>query len=133
MNTENATNPSTTPSTFSLPTVEVKFEVGSYNERRLSKPWIAKIESWDGEYPSLKFGYSEYSYASLSDVEPGTLIKYGQKDRRNWNQHKNEFGIVCSNGSIERLTRGEAKKMWAMAKKLGTLPKVTYQNTFKLF
>jgi hypothetical protein len=94
---------------LNLPEIAVTYEVESYNTKRYSKPWIAKITSWNvGSYPTLYFGASSTYVAEIS-AKPGDIIKYGQKDYRNLPRSDNEFGLVLETGEIERITENQAK------------------------
>lgn len=100
------------------------YEVGSYNSRRLSKPWIAKVVEWNGSHPSLEFG-SSGERESVVKAPIGSLVKYGQKDYRNYNQHTNEFGIVLANGGIERVTTAQARDLFELIDDNNDDPKQT--------
>jgi len=91
--------------------MEIKQETGSYNGRRYSRPWIAKVTSWTGVKPTLKWGNfisnAEDGGIMVIDAEVGDIIRYGQKDNRG-NGTENSWAIVEPNGSLRRVTPAEA-------------------------
>lgn len=96
--------------------MRITYTVGSYNERRYSAPWIAKITAWPiGGYPTLVFGACVDGHEAEIDANPGDLVKYGQKDYRNKNGTENDFAVVTSELTLKRLTAGEARKAWMQA------------------
>jgi len=91
--------------------IAVVYEVGVYNEKRFSKPWIATITNWEiGSYPRLEFGASCENSAECA-ARVGDIVKYGQKDYRG-HRGKNSFGIVLENGRLERITEAQAKEIF---------------------
>ena len=58
-------------------------EVAAYNARRYSRPWIAAVTAWPiGAYPALRFGASLDTTLCEIEAEPGSIIRFGQKDHR---------------------------------------------------
>lgn len=91
-------------------------EFGSYNDRRYSKPWIAKVISWPvGGRPNLEFG----RYIGNDDggeVEimacPGDIIRVGQKDLRQPRRTQNDWFVARDNGVLEPIEAAEARKLY---------------------
>lgn len=91
--------------------ISVKHRVGAYNERRYSKPWIARITKWDiGSYPVLEFGSSSADCAEIA-AQVGDVIKFGQKDYRGSNTI-NSFAVVTANGDFETITEDKARELF---------------------
>lgn len=99
---------------------------------RYSKPWIAKVISWDNHAygPAIEFG--EYvDSVEASDkwgglgclrikANPGDIIYYGQKDHTGAdgaNATRKLWGVVGSNRIIKECTREEAVEAHVEAKK----------------
>lgn len=106
------------PATPSMPSppMRVAVDFGGYNERRYSKPWIARITAWPvGGKPEMEFG-GYLGNASGGEVEimarPGDIIRYGQKDFRNPKYTTAYFALVRENGEIETVTAEEARKAY---------------------
>ena len=83
----------------------------SYNDRRYSKPWIARIVKWElGGYPQLEFGSSDYSSAETYGVA-GDIVKCGQKDYRG-NKSDNDFYLVDRDLKLIKLTDEQARELF---------------------
>jgi len=88
---------------------------GSYNARRYSKPWLAKVVSWTvGHRPELLFG----SYIGTDEggeaeimARPGDIVRFGQKDNRR-NASENDWGVVQDDGTIRKITQVEARALF---------------------
>jgi hypothetical protein len=92
--------------------MRITYEVGSYNARRYSRPWIAKVERWDiGKSPILTFGGHVGVYIAEIDAEPGNLLRYGQRDGRG-NNTARLWGVVQLDGSLLELNAEEARQHW---------------------
>lgn len=92
--------------------MRVTFEVGSYNRRRYSPPWIAKVTSWPiGNGAELDFGGRVGNYTAEIDVKPGDLVRYGQKDMRGQGTIS-RWGKIEEDGSIKNLTPEAARCYW---------------------
>jgi hypothetical protein len=88
---------------------QVIFKVGTYNSRRYSKPWIAKIKSWPvGKQSVLEFGASYETFAEV-DAIPGDVIRFGQKDSRGQNT-TNTYGLVQEDLQILEVSELEARQ-----------------------
>jgi hypothetical protein len=99
----------------------VSINHGAYNQRRYSRPWIAKIKDWPvGKSPVLDFGYyNGDDNGGFTEIvaEPGDVIKAGQKDYRNYKYTENDFYLVNLDGSVTKITAAEAKQAWNAAHK----------------
>lgn len=89
-------------------------ETSSYNERRYSKPWIARLDfSLSKSRPDHIFGEwlgrpGEEGELTI-EVSPGDVVAKGQKDHRKAGKHS-EIGVVQLDGSVEwGLTLAAAK------------------------
>lgn len=87
---------------------------GCYNERRYSKPWIAKIVAWSiGSPPDLVFGGFLGNENDGGEVEiiasSGDIIRWGQRDNRNFKKTENHWGIAQKDGSILACSMAEAR------------------------
>ena len=99
---------------------------GSYNARRYSRPWIAKITAWPvGGRPELAFGsylgnHDGTSQVTGGEVEimafPGSILRSGQKDSRG-NGGSNDWWEAMPDGSMRSIGQGEARKLWDARRK----------------
>jgi hypothetical protein len=105
--------------------VRVSKEFGSYNPRRHSKPWIAKIKRWVvGKSPDLEFGKyigDEGGGEVEIDAEVGSIVRVGQKDYRG--ESESDWYVVQSDGSLEKVTATQARKAWDEFQKQKVEPK----------
>lgn len=97
---------------------------GSYNDRRYSKPWIARVTDWPiGKYPTLEFGnYIGDDSGGEAEItaEPGDLLKAGQKDFRKPRGTENDFYLCEADGTLTELSPSEARKAWEESKEQST-------------
>jgi hypothetical protein len=85
---------------------------GSYNQRRYSRPWIARVTSWPvGKRPELEFGCylgdDEGGECEIMATE-GCVVRWGQKDGRG-SGGTNAWGIVEADGTITSCTEMQAR------------------------
>lgn len=99
--------------------MQITIETESYNERRYSKPWIAKVnfsESVKGNFSWGDWAGDHYNGSNgvLSiNVNPGDIVATGQKDFRKSRNSTPEFYVVNSNGELDRLgNKGDAYKYY---------------------
>lgn len=95
--------------------VTIKF--GSYNEKRYSKPWIARVFSWPiGGHASVEWGnfLGGPGEAGECEIEAriGDIIRYGQKDNRNPRHTDANWGVVEPDFLIRPVTMVEARKLY---------------------
>ena len=88
---------------------------GSYNARRYSKPWIARVSSWSvGGKPEMQWG-SYLGDDSGGEVEilahPGDIIRDGQRDYRG-NGGSNDWSVAQEDGTLRAVTAAEARQMF---------------------
>lgn len=88
----------------------------SYNPRRYSRPWIARIVAWHvGKKPELEFGH----YVGNDDggeaeiiAYPGDILRYGQRDCRRTDESINEWGVVEDDYSVRDIKQTEARALF---------------------
>lgn len=97
----------------------VTINYGAYNQRRYSRPWIARIKAWPvGKSPVLEFGfYNGNADGGFTECEanPGDVIKAGQKDYRQPKNTENDFYLVAADGGVTKITAAEARQTWNKA------------------
>ena len=103
------------PATIAAPAERVAVSFDSYNERRYSLPWIARVDTWPvGKRPNLTFGRYTSKPGDAGDAEilarPGDVVKWGKKDTRNGNDTLSLIGVVQKDYSISECTELEARK-----------------------
>lgn len=95
--------------------MKLYIKYNSYNPRRYSKPWGARLGNWeDAGKPEMRWGayLGSAEGGDLEiDAEPGDVVRWGQKDNRGNNTDSN-WGIVRTNGTIAGCTPAEARKHW---------------------
>lgn len=88
---------------------------GYYNQRRYSRPWIARITEWPvGGKPDVEWGrYIGDDGGGETEIEanPGDIIRIGQKDHRGGNTSADWY-IVQPDGSLSGSDAVEARKAW---------------------
>lgn len=98
----------------------VRFNVtrrfSGYNVRRYSKPWGAVItRSAAGGYQYSFDGHwwgdaDEGGVVEIPGIRPGTVVAFGQKDNRKPRNTENDWYVVQPNGSLQFVTRSEARQ-----------------------
>lgn len=95
--------------------MRVSQKFGSYNQRRYSKPWIAKITSWPiGGKPEVQWGgYCGDDNGGEVEIEAnvGDIIRTGQKDHRGGNTDASWY-IVQADGSLSSTDAADARKAY---------------------
>jgi hypothetical protein len=95
--------------------MKITIERGSYNHRRYSKPWIAKIGDWPGGKATLEWGhyYGDDGGGTLEiDVDAGDIVRMGQKDYRH-PKNESHWYMVEDGGKLRELEgESEARKLW---------------------
>jgi len=97
--------------------MRITIERGSYNQRRYSKPWIARVTSWEKK-PELAWGeyHGDDNGGTLEiTAEPGDIIRWGQKDYRG-NGGRNEWVIVTDDGEPHTVSQASARERWVSTK-----------------
>lgn len=90
-------------------------EMSPYNEKRYSKPWIAKINFSSNPKGDFKFG--DFVGAAgeagmlVIELEAGDYFAWGQKDNRNPKYTEVNFCMMEENGDIKSFsTKAQAYK-----------------------
>ena len=99
--------------------MEITTNTSSYNQRRMGKPWIAKVDfnaSAKGEFIWGDWTGDQYNGGAgvLSiNADSGDIIATGQKDNRQPKNSAPDFFVVRENGSIDSLgDKGAAYKYY---------------------
>lgn len=91
-------------------------ETSSYNDRRYSAPWCAKITFPEGAKPSYAFGESTASRGSSGLLriacKPGEIIAWGQKDLRRPDKSDHYLLLMRPNGSMQDIDKTEAYRVY---------------------
>ena len=108
--------------------MKIEIETGSYNQRRYSKPWIARVDFTTNSQGDFKFGewIGDASNGSAGlleiDVEPGDIIAKGQKDFRkprnsapDWFVAGPDAKLVSLPGKVEALREFRKKAQGDLA------------------
>lgn len=94
--------------------MRITIKYGSYNKRRYSRPWIAKVTSWPvGGRPELLWGGyvgDDNGGECEIEAEEGDILKSGQKDGRG-NGGSNDFYHV-EEGKAVCVTDTFARQLW---------------------
>jgi hypothetical protein len=95
-------------------TITVQFS--RYNDRRYSRPWIAKVTAWPvGGRATLAWGtYLGDDGGGEAEIaaNPGDVIRYGQKDVRKPSGSTAQWAIVNTTGEPIDCTEAEAAKAY---------------------
>lgn len=95
---------------------DVSMKFGGYNARRYSKPWGAVItRSTAGGFQYSFAGTwwgddDEGGVVEIPSVHPGTVVAFGQKDNRKPRNTENDWYVVQPNGSLQFVTRSQARQ-----------------------
>ena len=89
--------------------MKIQIVTGSYNARRYSKPWIARVDFTDpkgtfsfGEWTGQHYGGTGSEGILHIEAEPGDIVCHGQKDYRVHNGQP-EFDQILSDGTVKPL------------------------------
>ena len=104
--------------------VAISFD--SYNFRRYSRPWIARVIAWPvGKQPQLLFG-TYVGDEEGGEVEiiayPGNIIRYGHRDGRRPDKSLNEWGVVEDDYSVRGIKQTEARALFEQRPKCEVTP-----------
>ena len=100
-------------------------ETSSYNQRRYSQPWIAKVDFSDskgnfsfGDWTGDKWNGGEGVLSIETDA--GDIVATGQKDLRKPRNSAPEFFVMTEDGKLEPLgDKGAAYKFFLSQKEKG--------------
>jgi len=96
----------------------ITINTSSYNQRRMGKPWIAKVNfatpkgdfawgDWTGDH------YNGGEGVLSINANPGDIIARGQKDNRQPKNSAPDFYVVTPSGELDSLgDKGEAYKYY---------------------
>jgi len=98
----------------------------SYNPRRYSSPWIARVVAWRvGTKPELEFGHycgDERGGEVEIIAYPGDIIRYGQRDGRRPDKSINEWAVVEDDYSVRDIKQTEARALFEQRPKCEFTP-----------
>lgn len=93
--------------------MRIEIATQSFNSRRYSKPWIAKIVNGKYNFTGRWIGEIDRGNgtagACIIDANPGDVIAQGIKDNRG-NGSENNFYRVEENGTLTKITKLEAMR-----------------------
>jgi hypothetical protein len=96
--------------------VRIHQSIGSYNHRRYSRPWIARVTAWPvGGRPELEWGryLGDEAGGELEIMaHEGDIIRSGQKDTRGHNGGNDWYIVDASVGGLRHVTEPEARKAY---------------------
>lgn len=104
-----------------LEPVAVRLSFGSYNPRRYSRPWGARITfggdnradyAFDGNFLGDDDGGEV-----VINARPGEIVAFGQKDKRG-GRSENDWYVVGPDGSLDEISRADALKHFRQREKL---------------
>lgn len=95
--------------------MQINIQFNSYNPRRYSKPWIAKVTNWEiGKKADLEWGrwLGTPGSGGLTEIEAneGDIVRWGQKDNRQGTGTRAYWGVVQKDASIDRSTESQCAK-----------------------
>lgn len=104
----------------------IAISFGSYNPRRYSRPWIARVTAWPvGKKPELLFGaYVGDDSGGEAEIiaYPGDIVRYGQRDGRRADKSRNEWGVVEDDYSVRDAKQTEARALFEQRPKCEFTP-----------
>jgi hypothetical protein len=97
-------------------TITVSWNIDSYNSRRYSKPWGARIE-FNETKPKYNFSFGQYlgddtGGRIIISCNPGDIVAHGQKDNRKPKDSINRLYIVNADGSKMLTDQAGAYDHW---------------------
>lgn len=98
--------------------MEIMVNTSSYNQRRMGKPWIAKVDfsTAKGDFVFGDWTGDQYNGGAgvLSiNAMPGEIIATGQKDNRQQKNSAPDFFVVTDAGALNSLgDKGDAYKFY---------------------
>jgi len=103
----------------------------SFNGRRYSRPWIAKVTAWPvGSRPAITWGnYLGNDNGGELEIEAqaGDVLRYGQKDGRG-NCTINLYAIVLEDGSRLKVSEPNASRFYHAADKPAILRDLIFKH-----
>ena len=107
--------------------MEITVETNSYNQRRMGRPWIAKV---DFSTPKGEFNWGDWTGDRYNggegvltiNADAGDIIAQGQKDTRQPRNSAPIFFLVTNDGQLDELgDKGDAYKYYLKNKDDTTL------------
>lgn len=97
--------------------MRITIETDQYNERRLGRPWIAVVASWEsGQRPELRWGswIGRDGCAGMLEIEarPGDILRWGQKDHRRPQNSRSEWAVVLHTGRLRDVSDVSAREYY---------------------
>ncbi|MHA1874709.1 MAG: hypothetical protein ACTSVB_11405 [Candidatus Heimdallarchaeaceae archaeon] len=96
--------------------MRISIEYSDYNRRRYSRPWIAKVVSWQpGKYPQVEWGeyYGDDSGGEcVIEAESGDIIRTGRKDYRRSDKSYSAWFIVEESGELTEINMAKAAEYY---------------------
>lgn len=87
----------------------------SYNDRRYSRPWIAKVDFKGNSKGTFTFGIwvGQEGHSGMLEIEcnPGDIIAKGQKDGRNSRNSAPSYYFVTEQFTLEGIHKVDAYKL----------------------
>ena len=108
--------------------MQITINTSSYNQRRMGKPWIAKVDftTAKGDFSFGDWTGDQYNGGEgvLSvDAAAGDIIARGQKDNRQPKNSAPAFFVVAISGELEGLgDKGAAYKYYLAKKSTAVAP-----------
>ena len=106
--------------------MKIKIETSSYNQRRMGRPWIARVNFAQSTKGEFEWGdwtgdHSNGGEGVLAiDANPGDIIATGQKDNRQPRNSAPDFFVVTADGGLDEVgDKGAAYKHYLAAKDQG--------------
>ena len=91
----------------------ISIRYSGYNQRRYSRPWIARVSSWPvAGKAELEWGRYEGDDDGgevVIQAAEGDIIRHGQRDNRGGNTSKDWY-IVTASGELASTTESEGHK-----------------------
>lgn len=98
-----------------LATGRWEMETGSYNEKRLGKPWCALVTFPSGPKAQYEFGESSGAWGKAGvmrlQCRPGDVIAWGQRDLRRPDRSEHTLEVMQEDGSMREVSVAEAYKL----------------------
>ena len=94
--------------------MRIERATSSYNQRRYSKPWIAKVDFSKNPNGDFSWGnwvgdhYNGSDGLLVIDANPGDIIATGQKDFRQPKNSAPDWWIIAPNGQLIYIEEGKS-------------------------
>lgn len=96
--------------------MQITLKTSGYNDRRYSRPWIAKVDFSD---PRGTFEFGQWIGANgeagelIVDATPGDIVAEGQKDFRKPSNSSPNYRVVKEDGTLgDSLSKVDAYRAW---------------------